>query len=537
VTTTGGAPLAARELPALFRRVHDALAERRDAIDDLNVFPVPDGDTGTNMTLTVRSGLEALHEARPAPPDALATAVIRGAVRGARGNSGVIISQVVRAVVEVVTGHPSVDAKLYASALDHARQLAYEAVAEPVEGTILTVLAAAADAATGAATGGEDLVHTSAAACAATAAAVEATTQQLAVLQAAGVVDAGARGFEILLAAVHGHLTGQMPPVAVDAPRNRTMIVEEGCHAITSQPFEVQYLLDADDDVAPPLRRELELLGDSVVVVAAGGLLNVHVHTAHVGPAIEVGLAHGRPSAIEVTHFGDQLAADSAARPRPALGVVAVLEGAGLTQLAREAGAVVVAGTAGALPSVADLLTAFGRITAERVVVLPGHRNAVATAVKAAEIEHLERGRLVDVVADATSPPAVLASLAVFAPEGDAEEVVAELRAVASEVHAGEVVTAIRDADTAIGAVRAGQSLAVAGGVVVSACDAPLDALTVLCDALRVPEAELVTLLLGADVDAELGEAAAAAVGVRTEAEMEVIDAGCRPSLFWLSAE
>lgn len=532
-----GAPLAARELPALFRRVHDALAARRDAIDDLNVFPVPDGDTGTNMTLTVRAGLEALHEARPAPPEALATAVIRGAVRGARGNSGVIISQVVRAVVEVVTGHPQVDATLYASALRRARDLAYEAVAEPVEGTILTVIAAAADAAQAAAEGGADLPSTSAVVVQATAAAVAATTDQLEVLRDAGVVDAGARGFEVLLAAVHGHLTGEMPPVVEDAPRSRSLVDDGRCHAVTAHPFEVQYLLDADDEVAAPLRRELELLGDSVVVVAAGGLLNVHVHTAQVGPAIEAGLAYGRPSTIEVVHLGDQLAADSAARPPAPLGVVAVLDGAGITGLARQHGAVVVSGTAGALPSVADLLTALGRVAAERIVVLPGHRNAVATAVKAAEVAGLERDRVVDVVTEATSPPAVLAALAVFVADGDPEVVLPELRAAAAAVRAGEVVHAVRDARTPIGEVTSGQPLAVAGGVVVAACDEPVQALVALCDAVALDDAELVTLLVGAGVGDEVRGEAIAAVEARTNGEVEVIDAGCRPSLFWLGTE
>ncbi|MFP4311801.1 MAG: DAK2 domain-containing protein, partial [Nitriliruptoraceae bacterium] len=368
------APLAARELPALFDRVHAALQARRHAIDDLNVFPVPDGDTGTNLTLTVRAGRDALAAARASRPaggrEALAREVIRGAIRGARGNSGVIVSQVVRAVVEVTVGEREVDAALYAAALAHARELAYEAVADPVEGTILTAIATAAEAAGRAAADGADLVTTSAAACAATAIAVERTREQLDVLREAGVVDAGARGFEVLLAAVHGHLTGEEPPVAIDPPRDR--VVHTGghvCHGSLAHPYEVQYLLDASDAVAAPLRVALEQLGESVVVVAAGGLLNVHVHTDRIGPAIEAGLAHGRPSAIEVVHLGEQVAAQDATRtlaaaaravevqaaaiPRPdrPLGAVAVLHGLGAVALARSLGAEVVDGTAGALPS------------------------------------------------------------------------------------------------------------------------------------------------------------------------------------------
>jgi uncharacterized protein len=543
--TRAGAPLAARELPALFRRVHTALAARRDAIDDLNVFPVPDGDTGTNMTLTVRAGLDALHEAHPASPDDLAIAVIRGSVRGARGNSGVIVSQVLRAVVEVVTGHAHVDAKLFANALSHARDLAYEAVAEPVEGTILTAIAAAADAAHVAVSRGEDLVATSAAVCAATARAVERTQDQLQVLKDAGVVDAGARGFEVLLAAVHGHLTGEEASVAEDAPRVITDRDADACHASTSQPFEVQYLLDAADEVAGPLRRRLEDLGDSVVVVAAGGLLNVHVHTATIGPTIEAGLEHGRASSIEVTHFGDQIAALAAARGAAqgrgvvpdTVGVVAVLDGAGMQALGRAQGAVVIPGRAGSLPSVAEFLDAIATLDAERLVLLPGHRNAVPTADKAAELAASDGGRAIEVVREATTPPAVVAALAVLDPQADADAMIGDLRAASGGVLAGEVVLAVRDADTPIGHVVEGQPLGVVDGKVVHAGRDALAALEATARALDVGTAEIVTLMLGVDVSADEREGAAALLGQMTGAEVEIVDAGFRRSWCWIGVE
>lgn len=541
--------MAARELPSLFGRVHAALAGRRDAIDDLNVFPVPDGDTGTNMTLTVRAGLDALHAARPAAAEELAVAVIRGAVRGARGNSGVITSQVLRAVVEVVTGHPRVDARLYAQALAHARDLAYEAVAEPVEGTMLTVIAAAADAAHAAVGRGADLVETSATVCAATARAVERTREQLDVLRDAGVVDAGARGFEVLVAAVHGHLTGQEPSVREDAPRAITRRDAEACHAATAQPFEVQYLLDAPDEVAGALRRRLEELGDSVVVVAAGGLLNVHVHTAAVGRTIEAGLDHGRPSSIEVTHFGDQIRAldvarEDAVREPPAqrhpwaatIGAVAVLDGDGAQALARDSGAVVIRGGAGALPSVADLLDAIGHVEAERVVLLPGHRNAVPTMRKAAEVAAAESERVLDVIAEARTPPAVLAALAVLDPQAGADAVVADLRAAAGGVRTAEVVRAVRDAHTSAGPVRRGQLLVVVDGTIVHAGQDALEALRAGAEALDVSVAEIVTLLLGEDLDADEQAAATSLLTDLSDAEVETVPSGCR-SLFWIGVE
>jgi uncharacterized protein len=545
VTRADGAPLAARELPALLEHVHDALAARRDVIDALNVFPVPDGDTGTNLTLTVRAGLEALREEAPRSGRVASRVVTRGVLRGARGNSGVILSQVLRAVVEVVTGHRHVDAPLYAEALRRARDLAYEAVAEPVEGTILTALSVAAEAAAEAVASGADLVATSGIVCDRVAAAVARTPDQLPVLREAGVVDAGARGLEVLLAAVHGHLTGQDMPVAVDRPPATAQAALSACAADLSQPFEVQYLLDAKDRVAVALRQELEVLGDSVVVVAAGGLLAVHVHTADVGAVIEAGLDHGRPSRIEVVHLGDQVAGRSRAGhgvhdplSAPAgIATVAVLDGLGASSLARSLGAVVVPGAAGALPSVADLLDALGHLPTGQVLVLPGHPNVVPTARQAAELAATDADIDVAVVESAATPPAVLAALAVIDASAPFEQVLADARAAAAAVRSGSVVTAVRDAGTPVGPVRRGQPLATVGDEVVAACDDPLQALQHVCERLDVEAAEIVTLLVGAAVSADERARAVALLSSATAAEVEVVDAGQRPARYWVGAE
>jgi uncharacterized protein len=530
-----GAPLDARELPAVLARVHAALEVHREAIDELNVFPVPDGDTGTNMALTLKAALDGLEE-HSDPTDA-ARAVIRGAIRGARGNSGVILSQVLRAVVEVVAaaGVEAVDARHYVEALEHARALAYDAVAEPVEGTILTATTVAAEAARAAATEHRDLVAVSAATCAAVSEAVAHTTEQLDVLREAGVVDAGARGFEVVLGAVHAHLTGQEPPELSDAtPRHRPH--QETCEGSLSHRFEVQYLLDAADEDAPALRRRLEVLGDSVVVVAAGGLLNVHVHTDDVGGAIEEGLVFGRPSEIEVTHFGDQIAARRDARGA-VVGAVAVLDGPGATRMARELGATVVPGMAGALPSVADLLNALGDVRTERVVLLPGHRNAVPTAHQTVSVAVAEGGRPLEVVDAADSPCAVLAALAVLEPAGPLGRVVEDMRAAAMAVRTGEVVAAVRDAQTPVGDVREGQPLAVVEGDVVGVRDDALDALALTCEHLGVADAEVVTLLLGAEAPDDERRRAERLVRDLAGGEVEVLDTGHRPARYSVGVE
>jgi uncharacterized protein len=538
VSSSPGAPLRLSQLPELLERVHATLEEHREVIDELNVFPIPDGDTGTNMTLTVRSALEAVDGA--ADPRERTAAAIRGAIRGARGNSGVILSQVLRAVAEVAGeveadgGTNHLDAHGYAQALERARELAYEAVAEPVEGTILTVIAEAARAAREAADS-QDLVAVSAATCAAASLAVSATTDQLDVLQDAGVVDAGARGFEVMLGAVHAHLTGEPAPRLSDVtPRSRPH--REACEDDLGYRYEVQYLLDARDEDAAGLRKRLELLGDSVVVVAAGDLLNVHVHTDDVGAAIEAGLELGRPSEIEVTHFGDQLAARRQDRGA-VVGALAVLDGTGARELAEAQGAVVVAGYAGALPSVADLLNAVGEVRTEQVVLLPGHPNAVPTAHQAVAVAVAEGGRPLEVVDAADSPCAVLAALSLLEPQGPTDQVVADMRAAAEGLRDGEVVAAVRDASTPIGAVRAGQPLAVVGREVVGALEDPLEALEMVCEGLGVARAERTTLLLGLDAPAAERERAERLVRARAGGEVEVIDTGHRPSRYAVGVE
>ena len=532
-----GAPLSARELPALLERVHDALTDRRSVLDDLNVFPVPDGDTGTNMTLTVRAALQELNDSASVSGVQRSRDVIRGAIRGARGNSGVILSQVIRAVVEELTGHSQIDAATYARALSEARTLAYEAVAEPVEGTILTAIAAAAAAAAAAVDDGADLITASSQTCTAVAEAVSRTHEQLEVLRDAGVVDAGARGFEVVLAAVHGHLTGEDPPVVLDAPAHAERQRDDRCHGSLTHPFEVQYLLDADDEVARVLRRVLEQLGDSVVVVAAGGLLNVHVHTGNVGAAIEAGLDHGRPSNIQVTHFGDQMSARAAAS-HTAVGAVAVLSGAGALSLAGSMQAVVVEGAAGSLPPVADLLVAISGVQAHHVVVLPGHRNVVPAARQAADLARADQGLQVRVMESAVTPPAVLAALAMLDPDADPDATIADMVDAAGAVRAGEVTAALRAADTPIGAVRGGQFLAIAAGDVVAAHDDPVAALRSVMGHLDAAGAEILTLLVGGDVGGDEHEQV---VGLIEElapaAEAEIIAAGQRPSRYWVGVE
>lgn len=540
--------VSADHLPELFERVRDAFAAHRREIDDLNVFPVPDGDTGTNLLLTVRS---ALDEARDPPEeDAVALsprALARGVVRSARGNSGVILSQVLRGLIETIEERGPIGCGGLVVALERAEEHAYAAVAEPVEGTMLTAVRVAADRASEAEGHAAGLPELSQHVLDAIRAAVRRTTQQLDVLRDAGVVDAGARGFEVFWEAFHHLVTGRPPPEVdeppVLIPRDGPVADREG--GSLEFRYEVQYLLDATEDDAPHLRDQLGTLGDSVVVSGQADLLNVHVHTNDIGGAIEAGLAFGRPSRIQVTSFVDQIASHgqpdghgAAGSEAPAIGCVAVLPGPGLRMLAEEHGIVTADGAAGDLPSVATLLEQIGRARGDQVIVLPGHPNIVPMAHQAADVSSAEGGRPIVVLDDADAPPRVLAALAVWDPEGDVDEIAAAMNDAAAAGVTGEVVAAVRDAGTPLGRVREGQYLGLKGREVVAIDDDPVAALEATLDRCGARDAEIVILVVGAEVDA--AERAGAEEAVRAAApdvEVEVIDGGQRPARYHLGVE
>ena len=291
-----------------------ALGQARAEIDALNVYPVPDADTGTNLYLTVEAVLAALDAEPPDDPvldepAAALRAAVRAALLGARGNSGVILSQLIRGAAEslVAAGRPP--AELARLALRDASRAARAAVAAPVEGTILSVADAAADAA--AACPGDDPIAVLAAAVSAAHDALARTPDQMLALRVAGVVDSGGRGLVVLLDSLLGSVSGVVGAAVTAREEARPAALPRPTHELPpvgGPAFEVMYLLDATDEDVAVLRAELAELGESLLVVGGDGLWNVHVHVDDAGAALEAGVRAGRPHRIAVTHFGDQRA-------------------------------------------------------------------------------------------------------------------------------------------------------------------------------------------------------------------------------------
>ncbi|WP_212816352.1 DAK2 domain-containing protein [Polymorphospora rubra] len=538
-----------------------ALRHHQDEIDRLNVYPVPDGDTGTNLVLTLTSAHHALaldldnspEGARP-PHSRVLRLMARGALLGARGNSGVIVAQILHGLADALAGTAQVRGRDLAGALDAAAAAAYAAVASPVEGTVLTVAAAAAR---GAATAdSDDLATVARAASRSAAAALARTPEQLPALARAGVVDAGGRGLCVLLdtltavvtgaeppgaeppgaeppgaepsaaepsaagAAGSGSAAGGPPPVAVEpsaaGPPDRPPVVVAREAGSPEFAYEVRFLLDAEPPAVERMRATLAGLGDSLVVVGTGAddgelpTWHVHVHVNDIGAAIEAGIVAGRPHQIAVTRFDDQVdgapaaePADPAARPGdgPGRAAVVVAAGDGLAALFVAEGAVVVAGR----PSTGELLDAIRSTGATQVVVLPNDPNTQAVARAAAEeAQHL--GLRVSVV-PTRSPVQALAALAVRDSGRRFDDDVIEMAEAAGACRSAEVCFAGREALTMAGRCQPGDVLALVEGEVHvigtdlgRTCEA-------LLDRMLGGGGELVTMLLGADAPAGLGEA------------------------------
>jgi DAK2 domain fusion protein YloV len=485
----------------------EGLSAAREEIDALNVYPVPDGDTGTNMFLTVEAARDALVAALVDHPDDLRAAMqaySRGALLGARGNSGVILSQLVGALLRRIgqAGPRDRSAVVFAEGMALATEAAYSAVGDPVEGTILSVARAASEAAAEAAEVGENrlgaIVH-----AAATAAreALARTPEQLPLLEAAGVVDAGGRGLCVVLDAAESSITGQRATTA--APRVGTPAIPVArvpTDDLTEDgpAYEVMYLLETDDEAIPALRRELAALGDSLVVVGGEGLWNVHIHVDDVGAAVEAGIRAGSPRRIQVTHFAEQIERARGKRAeRRGRRLVIVAGGPGLAALFGEAGAEVIQGGPGSRPSTGQVLAAIEATGAQEVIVLPNDPDSVGVAEAAA---HEAEAKGIHVVVVPTRAQVQgIAALAVHEPGRPLDADVVQMTAAARGARHGAVTVAVKDAMTTAGPCSAGDALGVVHGDFAIVGEDLYEVATGVLERLLGGGGELVTLVAGAE--------------------------------------
>ncbi len=417
-----------------------------DAINSLNVFPVPDGDTGTNMLFTMREAMRAVDECDDTSLDAVLQAIARGALMGARGNSGVILSQVLRGFAKGAEGSPNLDGPTLGSALKEASSSAYKAVSNPVEGTMLTVARECSEAAERAAGESPDLEEVLQAAVEGAQESVARTPELLPVLQEAGVVDAGGQGLVTLL---EGALKSLRNEPIESAPR---LAMSEGIIRLargTTEEVEkelgfcVQYLIEGRDLDLAAVREGINRVGTSTVVVGDSDTVRVHTHSLEPDAAMEFGESMGSLSRISVENIDDQhadLLLSKQNAQDAAVSIVVVASGDGFKELFAGLGAfAVVDGGQTMNPSTEDLLTAIEAAPAPEVIVLPNNKNIVPAARQAASLSQ----KAVEVVPTTTVPQGV-ASVLAFNAELSFADNVAAVKEAFSEVTTLEITNAVR---------------------------------------------------------------------------------------------
>jgi DAK2 domain fusion protein YloV len=482
------------------------LEANRQRIDDLNVYPVPDGDTGTNLTMTMRAVAEAVDHTSAADRRSLLHDVARGALMGARGNSGVIFSQIVRGAADVLgeTDSAEIDADATARALRGATDAAYRAVRRPVEGTMLSVIRELAEEAEARAPASPPLGELLVELVQRGEDALARTPEQLQVLKDAGVVDAGGAGLLELVRGVAAAVSGGPLPEPVPVAEHLSF---EAIHQELSRyRYCTVVLIEGEQLDREALEGEIERLGDSLLVVGDSTAVKVHVHTDDPGAVLSIGTRVGTIDRIEIANMHEQthrreerLLAAVPEAPPATTGVVAVVAGEGnrrlFESLAANIGPIgIVEGGQTMNPSTADLLRAVQSLDAEEAVILPNNSNVVLAAEHAAE--HADR--TVEVVRT-ESIPAGLAAMVAFDGSRSARENAAEMTAAVAAVATGELTIASRDADLKGLAIRKGDWLGLAEGDPVARGDDFDEVAYAVVERLLSEPRELLTLLVGRD--------------------------------------
>ena len=522
---------ALRKTIVIFR---DTLKAHQEGINRLNVYPVPDGDTGTNMGRTLDAVVAELDGAG-SDMEATCAAISHGSLMGARGNSGVILSQVLRGLSSKMRGADNADASSLAAALKAASESAYTAVLKPIEGTILTVVRETADAAVAAAAKGEGLASMLIAAREAGQVALDNTPEQLPVLKEAGVVDAGGAGFLLFMHAALNVVAGEpLPEPSVIAGPSSEQIEalmsrgEDSAEVDVSElRYEVMFLLNLEDSKQRQFMEAWGRIGDSIVVVGGDGLYNCHVHTNDIGAAIEAPIElGGKPFQIRVTDLFEEVAEEHAEReaamvsemtsgaaPKrpsavaslPAVGcaVIAICSGDGLAELFGQMGVQgVVTGGQTMNPSTAELLDAVTHMNSSQVIILPNNKNIIPVAN---QIDALTDKTVV--VVPTCSMPEALAALVFYDPEGTAESNAEAMNSAISNVATGEVTCAVRSTKTEAGQVNEGDWIGlVRGDGVVAIGGTAVAAATKLLDHIIGDTGELLTLIAGKEATSRMVE-------------------------------
>jgi len=437
------------------------LTQNRESVDALNVFPVPDGDTGTNMTQTINAAIKEMNVKRNTSVADVSDAVARGALKGARGNSGVILSQILRGFARALSGHEDIDCALLAQMVREGANTAYKAVMKPKEGTILTVIRVIAEDTAKVAGQYDDIKDLFKQILVSGDAILRRTPEMLPVLKQAGVVDSGGMGLMVVLRGMYAALAGEPVEAGVMEGKGEALpgeFVDEHSD-LSVEDIEFGYCTefivshprpDMKEAEVERLRKRLERIGDCVLVISDLSVVKVHVHTNDPGKAIQYALELGELDAIKIDNMREEArerlakreeALAAAAREEKEFGIVSVALGEGLSEIFAELGIdKIVDGGQTMNPSIEDLYEAIESTNARNVFVLPNNTNIILAAQQAAELTE----RNVIVLPTKSVPMGISAALA-FNPEEDAEANTAAMLEAADMVHTASITYAVRD--------------------------------------------------------------------------------------------
>ncbi|MCB8953861.1 MAG: DAK2 domain-containing protein [Ardenticatenales bacterium] len=537
------------------------LEKHHQHVNSLNVFPVPDGDTGTNMLLTMRSAYKRIRDTQEMSVGKVSKDLSQGALMGARGNSGVILSQIWRGMAKSLDGKDTFGSQELAQAFVEAADTAYKGVMKPVEGTILTVIREASLEAVDAARKSNDLRFVLERTLERAQLALENTPEQLPVLKQAGVVDSGGMGLVYILEGMLRYTTGdtmgvmeppmaQEPAVAVaEMPAQARVAPQEG----VENPYDVQFILMGKNLDVLEVRAHIDAMGDSTVVVGDDTTIKVHIHVKDPGIPLSYGISLGHITDVVVENMQMQMeeiiAGGSNEHPEPALalmiepekelqpgqiGVIAVAPGPGLANVFRSLGvANVVDGGQTNNPSTEEIFQAIQDVPTDKVVLLPNNKNIILAAETARDLSPKNV-----VVVPTVNVPQGVSALFAYQADGDLEDIATAMRDASAEVSSGEITTATRTVSLDGVDVQEGNYIGLANGRLCAAADTLQNVVAQTLDKMGVDDCELLSVYYGKDVSAAEAEAFSTEIqALHPDLEIELVAGGQPHYFFILGAE
>lgn len=524
------------------------LESKKRYCNELNVFPVPDGDTGTNMTLTVLSAVKEVENVDAGDMSAIAKAISSGSLRGARGNSGVILSQLFRGITKEIGEYEYIDAVVLANALTRGVETAYKAVMKPKEGTILTVAKEAGLKAVELSADHDDLIYILEQVIAHAEVTLQKTPDMLPVLKEAGVVDAGGQGYLYVLRGMHMALEqGGDVEITFEVDERADEIVEMTVqhvdHEITFG-YCTEFIINVHGDLESEreglgLRMFLETIGDSIVVVSDEDVIKVHVHTDDPGLAIQKGLSIGALTNMKIDNMREQHEnhvityemAETKFEDYKDFGFVTISVGEGISEIFKSLGAdYVVQGGQTMNPSTDDIINAIAKVNAKEVFVLPNNKNIILAAEQAKD---LVEEKTVHVIPSKSIPQGISALIS-FDPSASGEENKEEMTEILSDVKTGQVTYAIRDTSIDGHEIAEGNILGL-GDDQIKAVEADvMSCATKLIDELVDEDSELITVYYGEDVSKEDAEAFVAYIEEKYDACDVELHEGGQPLYYYI---